>query len=410
LNMKKFISVVLLLAGLTFIHAADKYAPVGNTLTDALQWLAVQTACIGRYIMAYTGDFSTEDPQDYYQTSAIREYLYQQAAGRTSTPTFEGICFDYAQAAYNAITASRSYYEGKGMKRGEWYIAATWENNPNVIRLFDPVARGQHTTQFNGVYMKEISSHTVQNHGNRPMNHAWLWVYGNDGTIYWIDPTWTDGSGYIWWGVVRNGREEQATPQPSLCAGRIPPGASFASLSRGDANKSQGNWNQAIEDYNEVIRVEPNYELAYNNRGLANYQKGNYDQAIADFNEALRLNPNYADAYRNRGRAYYAKGNVDLALADYNQALSLNPDDAPAYNGRAYVYLAKKNHRQAVADVGQAIKLNSGEATWIVTLGEIYLDLQRYDAAISAFDTALSLSPGFTRASELRQRARRRGR
>jgi tetratricopeptide (TPR) repeat protein len=321
---------------------------------------------------------------------------------------FYGICFDYDKYAYEFIKNNQNYYTSLGIR--EWYMAGTWKNNPSQIVLYYPVARGQHTDFFNGVYMKAISSRTVQNHGNRPMNHAWLWVIGNDGTTYWIDPTLTDGFGYIVWGVVQNGREEQAAPNVRLCAIRPPSSTAFVPLSRGDANRTEGKYEEAVKDYDEVIRVEPNYALAYNNRGLANYHKGNYDQAIADFNEALRLNPNYADAYNNRGLAYYAKGDLDKALADYNQAITHDDGLALAYNGRAYVYLAKKDHRQAVTDVAQAIKRYAGEATWYATLGEIYLDLQRYDAAISAFDQALGLSPGFTRARELRQRARRRGR
>jgi tetratricopeptide (TPR) repeat protein len=404
-NMKKFTSAVLLLAGLTFAHAADLYAPVGNTLADALQWLAVQTACMGQYNMAEF-DITREDPQDNYRPPDIREYLARMSGDRTRVPTFYGICFDYAKAAYDHIMASQGNYEGLGMKRGQWYIAAAFESSREIV-LFKPVAQGQHSMVLNGVYVKESGRFSVQTHNNAT-THGWLWVYGNDGTIYWLDPNATDDWGYVVWGVVRNGREEQVAPQPSLCAGRIPGGASFASLSRGDANRSQGNWNQAIEDYNEVIRVEPNYELAYNNRGLANYNKGAYDQAIADFNEAIRLNPNYADAYRNRGRAYYAKGGYDQALADYNQALSLNSNDAPAYNGRAYVYLAKKDIDRAVADVNQAIRLWPREATWYATRGEIFLNIGEYKRAAAEFELALRMTPSFTRAKELLQRAKRR--
>jgi hypothetical protein len=61
----------------------------------------------------------------------------------------------------------------------------------------------------------------VQAHGNATV-HAWLWVYSNDGTIYWIDPTWTDTAGYIWWGVVENGREVQRDSSQRLSAVTLP--------------------------------------------------------------------------------------------------------------------------------------------------------------------------------------------
>ena len=37
--------------------------------------------------------------------------------------------------------------------------------------------------------------------------------------------------------------------------------------------------------------IDPKYADAYNNRGLAYRAKGDYDHAIADYNEAIRLDP-----------------------------------------------------------------------------------------------------------------------
>jgi tetratricopeptide (TPR) repeat protein len=52
----------------------------------------------------------------------------------------------------------------------------------------------------------------------------------------------------------------------------------------------------------------------YYNRGLAYRNKGDYDRAIADYNQAIRLDPKYAAAYNNRGRAYADKGDHDPRL------------------------------------------------------------------------------------------------
>ncbi len=48
--------------------------------------------------------------------------------------------------------------------------------------------------------------------------------------------------------------------------------------------------------------------------------KGDFDKAIADFSEAIRLDPKDADAYFNRGRAYEKKGETERARADFDQA------------------------------------------------------------------------------------------
>ena len=58
-------------------------------------------------------------------------------------------------------------------------------------------------------------------------------------------------------------------------------------------------WEKAIADCSEAIRLEPRVALAYANRGMAWQKKGQYDKALGDLNEAVRLNPRNALGYNN---------------------------------------------------------------------------------------------------------------
>src|SRR5262249_37259280 len=69
------------------------------------------------------------------------------------------------------------------------------------------------------------------------------------------------------------------------------------------------------------------YARAYNNRGLAYLAKGNYDRAVADFSESIRLNPDDATYYNNRGIAYEGKQDYDRAIAAFTEAIKLRPND-----------------------------------------------------------------------------------
>jgi Flp pilus assembly protein TadD len=71
--------------------------------------------------------------------------------------------------------------------------------------------------------------------------------------------------------------------------------------------------------------MRPNFPLALNGRGYARMRLGQYQQAIPDFTEAIRLNPNYANAYRNRAASYRALGQTALADQDAAKAASLTP-------------------------------------------------------------------------------------
>ena len=66
---------------------------------------------------------------------------------------------------------------------------------------------------------------------------------------------------------------------------------------------------------------------AYLDRGFAYYEKGDYDLAIEDYTEAIRLRPEYASFYWFRGDAYLKKGDYDRAVEDYTEAFRLDPKD-----------------------------------------------------------------------------------
>ena len=101
-------------------------------------------------------------------------------------------------------------------------------------------------------------------------------------------------------------------------------------VSSGDAYYAKGDYDRAIADYTQALRLDPD-AVRYTNRGNAYRNKGDNDRAIADYNDALRLDPNYARAYNQRGYAYhYGKKDYDWAIADYNDALRLDPNFAAA--------------------------------------------------------------------------------
>jgi tetratricopeptide (TPR) repeat protein len=343
-----------------------------TSLADELQWLAVQTACLSIYnSLQWTQDFTLEDPYDYYQPGAIREYLTSLSGSETQNTMTYGICFNYAQLAYDDISRYRSHYEGLGMRKNGWYIAAAFDN-PGQIVLFDPVSRDNSSMVVNGVAVRENSRQNIRTHDGAT-SHAWLWVYGNDGTIYWIDPTWTDNAGYVVWGVVRNGVEVPMRPRQDLCITPVSSNeASYEATNRGDARKNQGEWDRAIEEYTAALREDPNNVIAYYGRGKAYRGKGDNDRAIADYTQAIRLDPNYVNAYIGRGVAYYYKQDNNRAIADYTQAIRLDPNYAMAYYNRGSAYWMKGNKTQARADWNKALQLDPNNTTARDNLAKYY--------------------------------------
>jgi tetratricopeptide (TPR) repeat protein len=147
----------------------------------------------------------------------------------------------------------------------------------------------------------------------------------------------------------------------------------FTLFSSGKAYFDKSDYDRAIADFNEAIRLDPKYALAFYQRGNAYGRKGDPDRAIADLDEAIRLNPQHADSFVDRGNAYLRKGNQDRAIADYTEAIRLYPTYAIAFNNRGQVYQRKGDNDRALADFNEAIRLDPKYAHAFCNRGRVKL-------------------------------------
>ena len=65
---------------------------------------------------------------------------------------------------------------------------------------------------------------------------------------------------------------------------------------RGDTFFDLGKFEDAIQDYNKAIDLNPNDESVYYNRGVAFIYLNEYEKAIENLSKAIDLDPNFSDA------------------------------------------------------------------------------------------------------------------
>jgi serine/threonine protein kinase/tetratricopeptide (TPR) repeat protein len=167
-----------------------------------------------------------------------------------------------------------------------------------------------------------------------------------------------------------------------------------------------GKFDQAIADCNEAIRIKPDLAEAYKNRANPHNELKQYGDAIADCTEAIRLNPNYAEAYANRARSYVDLKQYDKAIADCDEAIRLKPELFQGYDNRASAYAFQGQWDKAVADLSEVIRLQPNLADAYLNRGYAYINLGQFDASIGDCTEAIRLNPNLALAYNNRGYAR----
>lgn len=158
---------------------------------------------------------------------------------------------------------------------------------------------------------------------------------------------------------------------------RLNPSLATAFYGRGEAYDHKGDFDKAIQDDSEAIRLNPNLAYAYDARGRAHRNKGDFGQAIQDYDEAIRINPNYALAYNNRGDSYRSEDDYDHAIRDFNEAIRLNPKLASAYGNRGFINFSQSNLAAAIEDYEHVISIAPSSKAAVLAAVMLHIAMKR---------------------------------
>jgi len=154
-----------------------------------------------------------------------------------------------------------------------------------------------------------------------------------------------------------------------------------------------GRLDQAVENYDRVIEIKPEYEKAHNNKGLALKDLGRTGEALECYNRALELRPDYAEAHNNKGLALKDLGRTDEAMNCYNRALEIKPDYAEAHNDKANALKDLGRTEEALNCYNRALKIKPDYAEAHNNKANALKDLGRTDEAMNCYNRALKIKP-----------------
>ena len=128
-------------------------------------------------------------------------------------------------------------------------------------------------------------------------------------------------------------------------------------------------------------------------RGISYYDKGMIDKAIEEFKEVLELDPDDIETHYNLGNAYADKEIFDEAISIYKKVIEKNPEFIDAYLSLSTLYLDMDMVDEAISLCNQAISANPDDSFLCFHLGEAYVRNEQYEEAITAFNKAISINP-----------------
>jgi len=202
------------------------------------------------------------------------------------------------------------------------------------------------------------------------------------------------------------------------------PGAVADALkSRAQAYHGLGEYSQAIDDYNALVKFDRwwyNYYL----RGKTYYAMGRHEEAIADYNKKwsstieyydgtydstgrrpyaiaaehytkiLDAHPDSANIRYRRGQAYFKAEEYAKAAADFTALLAAGWDAREICRLRAQAFEKSNNHAGAVGDYSRLIELEPDSVKWHVKRAGANSALGNYELALEDYREALGRNPG----------------
>jgi Flp pilus assembly protein TadD len=163
---------------------------------------------------------------------------------------------------------------------------------------------------------------------------------------------------------------------------------------------------EAIQHYEEAIRLRPNFASAHCNLSHVLFEAGRIAEARSHAEEALRYNPALPEAHNNLANALFSAGDVVTALDHYREAVRLNPDDVTMRNNLGTALSQLGLLAEAAAQYTESLKRDAGNPSTHLFLGNIHARAGRFDEAERCYQEALRLKPGFLPAQEKLERVR----
>ncbi|OTA70212.1 mitochondrial outer membrane 72K protein [Hypoxylon sp. EC38] len=160
---------------------------------------------------------------------------------------------------------------------------------------------------------------------------------------------------------------------------------------RGTFRNLRGSQQEALQDMDKSIELDPTYTQSYVKRASMHLEMGDKDSAAADLEQALKQNDSDPDIYYHRAQLHFIHGEFQDAAKDYQKSIDLDPSFIFSHIQLGVTQYKMGSVASSMATFRRCIKNFDKVPDVYNYYGELLLDQGKYEDAIKKFDTAMEM-------------------
>jgi len=159
--------------------------------------------------------------------------------------------------------------------------------------------------------------------------------------------------------------------------------------------QTQGQLDDAIKAFNDVLALEPNSPHALYSLGLIAMNFGDLTKAINFCDRGVKANPQFAPLHYLQGAVLQATGNKEAALASYDEALKIQPDYQEVLLNSGAMLRTMFRHKEALERFNKILTFNPNHTGALANCGIMLTEFKQSEPAIAMFERLLKINPDY---------------
>jgi tetratricopeptide (TPR) repeat protein len=165
-------------------------------------------------------------------------------------------------------------------------------------------------------------------------------------------------------------------------------------LAEGHEAYQDGEYEEAIRDYDEVLTIRPSSKIARTCKADALAQLKKFDEAIKVYDNVLKQDKEYIPAISGKGSTLRQKGELGKSVIYLQRALNIDPGSKIAWNNKGNAFFFLDELRTAIYCYKKAIEIDPTYSGAWYNLAVAYTNTDNFLEADYAFRTATNLLEG----------------